>query len=820
MSKTLAPHKLTKKLSINSSKFCRSLTVAGLIISGIFQFVRPVLAEGTTAGGKISNTATAEYNYLNNLGVNILNQAASNTVELTVAEVAGITVSPQGVTDSTGGIVVANDLLYYDFLVTNVGNDPTRFFIPSQVTVTGPATTNSITADLDSNGTFETTIPNTGFTTGSILANGTVKVRVGVNVGAAVTSGTSISVRLGDTATNDGSVGTQNQPDNVDNVNANEVRTIDNLDGTAGETAGVPANNEREASATQATTIAINTVTSQAFATLTKVRANYTNSNTPNNLSDDRLSYNLSLKVADTAPLNSGGKTPADLVGTSIKVDSASPVSRILVSDAIPVGTHLASVATPPVGWTVVYTTDSTSINANDALWTTVQPTNINQVTRVGFIHSSAIATGANVTGFSFQVVTNNVSTAATTATIESIAQLFGQSAGDSSANLVYDESGDQSPSNYNDDGSLGSNLPSNGVANATLQGRDTNNDNTGMGTGGEVNLFTLVLASILNGPNLHPEAAGPTDNNDDFTNASALVPANTAPGSTIDPAPVTFLNTVSIPTSTLLNDVALVPVTPANPSDLPEGTKVYLTYSTTTAAYTYSNGRFTLDSALALKLPTLGLGVPINYQVVVDLPVGTALSTDTTKGFPVPIRAFIDSIGGPLGTGGNGVFDSGETYNDTIDRVYTGFLKLVKESRILKGSGPDVKLGNETFSAIGKTAAPGNIIEYRVTYTNISSPQSGSNNNSILNIGGILLREDGRAGSNNWARDNDNNAVVDTSHVFQAAKDPNGIVTYLDASVSIADALGVNVTTYIDTIAGPLQPGQAGTFTFQRKIN
>lgn len=819
MSRKLSPYKLLEKLTVDSFNFYRLLAVAALIMGGIFQFVRPVLAEGTTAGEKISNTATAEYNYLNNLGVNILNEATSNAVELTLAEVAGITVSPQGITDSTGGIIVANDLLYYDFLVTNVGNDSTRFFIPGQVTVTGPATTNSITADLDGNGTFETAISNPGFTTGSILANGTVKVRVGVNIGTAVTAGTSISVRLGDTATNDGSVGSQNQPDNVDNANANEIRTVDNLDGTAGETAGLPANGEREASATQATTIAINTVTSQAFATLSKVRANYTNSNTPNNLSDDKLTYNLSLKVSATAPLNSGGKTPADLVGTTIKVDSASPVPRILVSDAIPVGTHLASVATPPAGWTVVYTTDSTSINANDALWTTVQPTNINLITRVGFIHSGSITAGATVSGFSFQVVTNNVSTAATTATIDNIAQLFGQSAGNSSANLVYDESGDQSPSNYNNDGSPDSNLPNNGVANTTLQGKDTNNDNTGTGTGGEVNSFTLVLTSILNGPNLHPEAAGPTDNNDDFSNASALIPANTAPGSKIDPAPVSFLNTVSIPTSTLLNDVSLVPVPPANPSDLPEGTKVYLTYLTTTAAYTYSNGTFTLNSALAIKLPTLGLGVPIDYQVVVDLPVGTALSTDTAKGFPVPIRAFIDSTGGVLGIGGNGVFDSGETYNDTIDRVYTGFLKLFKESRILKGSGPDVKLGDENFSVTGKTPAPGNIIEYRVTYTNISNPQLGSNN-AVLNIIGIILREDGRAGGNNWARDNDNNGVVDTSHVFQVAKDPNGIVTYLDASVSIVDALGVNVTTYIDTVAGPLQPGQAGTFTFQRKIN
>ena len=804
----------------NQYKFYRHLAATALIISGNFQGLAPVLAEGTTAGAKITNSATAEYNYLNQSGVNVLNQATSNTVEFTVAEVAGITVTPQGITDSSGGIVTANDLLYYDFLVTNVGNNPTRFFIPGQVTITGTATTNSITADLDGNGTFETTIPTAGFTTGSIPANGAVKVRVAVKAGTTVASGSSISVRLGDTGNNDSSVGTQNQPDKDDNSNANEVRTVDNSDGSVGEIAGVPVNGEREASATQSTTIALNTVTTQAFATLLKGRANYTNSSTPNNLSDDKLTYDLSLKVAATAPINSGGKTPADLVGTSIKVDSANPVNRILVSDAIPVGTHLASVATPPVGWTVVYTTDATSINANDALWSTGQPANLNQVTRVGFIHSGPITTGATVSGFSFQVVTNGVSTSATTATIDNIAQLFGQSAGDSSANLVYDESGDQNPSNYNDDGSPGSNLPNNGVTNANLQGKDTNNNNTGTDAGGEVNSFTLVLTSILNGPNLHPEAAGPTDNNDDFSNASTLISANTSPGSTIDPGPATFLNTVSIPTSSLLNDVQLVPVPPANPSDLPNGTKVNVTYLTTTATYTYNNGKFTLDSGLAIKIPSAGLGVPVDYSVIVDLPAGTALSTDTEKSFPVPIRAFIDSTGGLLGIGGNGVFDPGELYNDTIDRVYTGFLKLIKESRILQGTGPAVADSDKAFSTTAKTPAPGNIIEYRVTYTNISTPQSGSNNNAILNIAGIILTENGRAGGNNWARDNDNNGVVDTSHVFQQAKDPNGIVTYLDASVSVADAIGVNVTTYIDTVAGPLKPGQSGSFAFQRQVN
>lgn len=421
----MTANKIQLTLAKSSYKIYLSLAVTALIVGGIFQFFVPVLAEGASAGTTIYNTGTPEYNYVNSLGTNVLNQTTSNTIEMTVAEVAGIIVTPQAVTNS-------NNLLDYDFLISNIGNDPTRFFIPGKATVTGPATVNSITADLNGDGTFETTIPSTGFTTGSIPVNGSVKVRVAVKANATATPGSSVSVRLGDTGNNDNSSGNQNQPDSVDSSNDNEVRTFDNPNGTAGETAGVPVNGEREGSTAQATTIALNTVTPQAFATLLKVHSNYTNSNTPNNLSDDKLTYNLSLKVQATAPINSGGKTAVDLVGTSIKVDSVTPVSRILVSDAIPVGTHLASVATPPTGWTVVYTTDDTSINANDALWSTQEPANLNQVTRVGFIHSGPITAGATVSGFFFQVVTNSVSTSATTATIDNIAQLFGQSASDS----------------------------------------------------------------------------------------------------------------------------------------------------------------------------------------------------------------------------------------------------------------------------------------------------------------------------------------------------------------------------------------------------
>ncbi|MEH2326027.1 MAG: hypothetical protein V7K32_21205 [Nostoc sp.] len=784
----------------------RFLLAAAISLGGSFTLIMPTLADGTTAGTTIDNTATAEYNYVNNLGANVLNKATSNTVTFTVAETAGIVVTSQGMTDTTGGTVVSNDLLYYDFLITNVGNDPTRFFIPGTATITGSATAGAITADLNGDGIFETNIPNTGFTTGSIPVNGTVKVRVPVTVNLAATPSSTISVLLGDTGPNDNSNTTQNQPDSPDGSKPTEVRTVDNSDGTTGETTGIPLNGEREASAIQTTTIA---ATSQAFAKVLKVRSAYLDPGTPKILSDDKLTYDLSLKVDSTSPAGSVALTPGNLVGTNISVDGSTS-AKILVSDAIPANTHLASVITPPTGWTVVYSVTPTTVTANNALWTSVVPVNLLLVSRVGFVSSGILTAGTIVNGLSFQVVTDGVLTS--TAIISNIAQTFGQTQGDTLNKLVYDESGDQSPSNFNDDGSIGSNIPTTGVANVATQGADSSNNNTGQGPGGEVNTFTIAAqTSILNGPHLFPNAVGATNNNDDFSNQSAIVPLYLAPGSTLNPAAVSFFNTIVNPDPTLLSNVLLLPVNPTNASDLPSGTIVTLTSGASVATYTYNGANFILTSGLGIVLPTLN-NIPVDYTVTVDLPAGTPLSTDIGKAFPVTIQAFVDS-------NNNGAFNSGESYNNTIDQVYTGFLKLMKESRILQGSGSAVAANDGTFSTTVKKPGVGNIVEYRITYTNISSVPVGSNN-ATISATGIIITEDGNSTNNQWAKDNDGNGKVDTSHVFNTATDPTGIVTYLNLGATVTDAVGVDITTYLDTIAGPLQPGQSGTFSFQRKVN
>ena len=468
--------------NIRKNRLSRQLLTATLLLGGTFNLVSPVLAQttptttttytpGTTAGTQIRNQATATYEDPNTAGVSI--NATSNTVILTVAEVAGITITSAGITDtSPSTAVITGDVLNYDYLITNVGNDPTKFFIPGVATVTG-GTAGTLQISTDGGSTY-TNIASTGITTGSIAPGGSVKVRVPVTVNA--TSGQSVSVVLGNTGANDNSAGTQNQLYPTA-PSGNDVYTVDNTDGSvSGETTGAPVNGEREASLLESIQVG---ATPQAFATVLKTRTNYTNSGTVNALNDDVLTYGLGLRVESTAPSGIAGVVAARLVGTNINVNGIQ-VSRVLVSDAIPAGTKLRAAPTNvPSGWQAVYTTDAITTNANAANWSTTVPGDLTTVTRVGFINAGPIATGTTVTGLSFQVVTSGVTQS--TATVSNIAQVFGQSE-NAGTTLIYDESGDQNPSNFNDGGTPGSNTPTNGVANPETDGSDPNNNNTGSG--------------------------------------------------------------------------------------------------------------------------------------------------------------------------------------------------------------------------------------------------------------------------------------------------------------------------------------------------
>ncbi len=136
----------------------------------------------------------------------------------------------------------------------------------------------------------------------------------------------------------------------------------------------------------------------------------------------------------------------------------------------------------------------------------------------------------------------------------------------------------------------------------------------------------------------------------------------------------------------------------------------------------------------------TVAAGATANYSVQVDLPTGT----EQLKGYGVAIVAYIED-----GTAG---FAGTETNNITIDRVYTGYLKLKKEARILSPDGNTTIQTWTTDNTLLKVAKPNDRIEYRITYENISKDAPAGSNSIELNARNVTIVEDGATGTNTWA--------------------------------------------------------------------
>jgi hypothetical protein len=804
------------------SKYSRPIVASLLVSSGLLQLAAPVLAEGTAAGTQITNTATASYE--DPTDPNKPLNTYSNTVKVAVAEVAGLTLTADTTTvvDGTTGTptnvgAVVGNKVWFDFVVTNVGNDTTKIRIPGTAKVkTGAGTVDKVQYF---DGTNWIDIPNAGEFISTAKAPGEfLKVRVITSVVAGAVPGEDLAVTLGDTLT-------PNAQNVLRDSTGGDVYTIDN-EGNVGDVAGAPENGVREASATQKVVIG---ASPEAFATITKAHGTQNPGADSTILTDDTLTYDLSLKVASQADIPVGStKSAADLEPTTINLGQ-----RVLVSDAVPAGTTAKSL-TVPAGWQAVYTlSDTTAVpNASAATWV-VLPANAAGVatvpagaTRVGFIKATAVQKGTTVTGMKVTVEFTGIPAAG--GTILNIAQVFGSTNVNGTAKPVYDESGDNKPNNYNDNntpGAVDNNgnpVVGTGIVDATT-GVDTGNDNSGTGAGGEANTFTvspIAQAGILNGTSNTPGAVGPAGNNDDFTNVSAAIPAplpgdttgawtldangNYVPG-TVNPDSKGFANTFESATTANVN---LVPTSPVVP--LPAGTKVTITYGSTSKAYVYvvdtaipANNKFVDDvpgattaSPITPLVVAATANTKVNYGVEVDLPSVPGES----KGYGVPITAYIGAA-----------LTNTTPQNTTIDRVYTGYLKLTKEAQILDADGNII----EDFTASPtKTARPGQMIQYRITYRNISEIAPANSGSIALNAQKIAITEDGNlAGStsvsNNWA--------TNTTHKAGSAIDSNnGQITFDNGASSNSSA---NVAVYKDVVAGPLAAQTEGNFRFTRIV-
>ena len=761
----------------------------------------------TAAGTPITDSASASYVDPNNSGQTV--NAPSNSVTVTVAEVAGMTLTGSAVTDHTGGAnILPGHVLYYDYVITNVGNDTDQFVIPGTVAITGPAALTSVQYSTNG-GTSYTTVSGASATTPTVAEGGTVQVRVSATVTPSAAPGAAIAVLLGNTSPNDNSAGTQNQAyPAAPTGGAGKCYTSD---------PGSPVNGNREASATESTTAGSQP---QAFAAVLLTHGALTQGVDSQH---DTLAYSLGLNVNSSAWTNALPEyVPADLTATSISLDG-STVSRILISVAVPTGAVLTGTPAAPSGWTAIYTTSATTTLPSAAAWVSTAPSPLSNTTRIGFVAAGPITKGTSLTGFAFTVLTSGVSLTAPT-TVAALAQLLGNSAGDVTGALCYDESGDANPANFNDDGSYGSNTPRSGVANPAGDGTDASNNNTGSGAGGQDNVYTVQPAGALAiGPSGSPQAVGPTDANDDYTNLSSPVPSGLTAGNAINPAAVSFTNTIkNTGSTTITNTIYVVPLPPSvlpggQAADLPSGTTVTLTYGGNAPLYTYNGTAWTKTSGTAISATNIAAGGTVNITASMQLPNATALSTDTGKGYPVVLQAFIDS-------NGSGTYDSGEGTENTVDRVYTGFLKLAVLGRILGTDGTSV-IQAYTQTLTPANLLPGRFLEYQVTYQNISS--SGGTNCKQLNASNVVLVRSGIGGGANWALDNDGNGIIDTSNVVGRAVDSGGVVTFFSgnpATTSCSDQTGTtaatDVTKYLDTITGAIAPGASGTFTIRRKLN
>jgi uncharacterized repeat protein (TIGR01451 family) len=252
-------------------------------------YLSSTIAADVPPGTEIKNTANGSYIDIDD-DSNTPTTVQSNEVVVTVAEVAGIAISDPSISEPSAntigvgaapyqGIAGVNkdDILYFDFVITNQGNDPTQFFIPgapfqvsngnfdraqygavqivevkngSGTVISLPGGVSKI--DIPAVGANTGDVSILGIPGGAISPGGSVKVRIPIKVTG--TSSQSVKVTLGDTGSNDNSAGTSNQTYSASATTGTDVKTTDNANNTSlnnpvtGETDNTPIDGEKESS--------------------------------------------------------------------------------------------------------------------------------------------------------------------------------------------------------------------------------------------------------------------------------------------------------------------------------------------------------------------------------------------------------------------------------------------------------------------------------------------------------------------------------------------------------------------------------------------
>ncbi len=455
--------------------------------------------------------------------------------------------------------------------------------------------------------------------------------------------------------------------------------------------------------------------------------------------SDARLVLTL---TAPAGPIALGGDInySASLQNTGQRAASGVSLtggsgSFVYVIVPVPLNTAVKAGQTFPAG--TLYTTDALTTAPLAANYVSAQPAP-GSIKRIAFQVGASLAAGATSASFPFIVTVNNGINASNP--IWEITDAFGKNFFN---NNITDQSGDVA-FNQGD---------SNADFNEPKSGIDPPN-----GTQGNQQRTTLTaVGAVLVGPSGAPAAVGPTDNNDDYSNKGVNTGiAGVAPGGvTTASGQIVYVNTIQ--NTGNANDTYTIdaPTVPAG-FTVEVSTDGGATYATVSGG-----GSVTLAIAFASSA---------NINVRITEPAGKTVLT----GYDTIVRV----------TSGN----TPAANNKTIDRLYTGFVRLDKAFTVANATG----VGAAT------DPVPGAVITYNITYTNVST-SNGDANCVKLTASNLVITEDGLAAPNNWG-------------------------TYTTNSGSPSDSgsgtvVTVSATKYTDTVAS-LAAGASAVFTFKRSIN
>ena len=409
--------------------------------------------------------------------------------------------------------------------------------------------------------------------------------------------------------------------------------------------------------------------------------------------------------------------------------------SFVYVIVPVPVNTAVKAGQTFPAG--TLFTTDALTTAPLAATYVSVQPAPAS-IRRIAFEVGASLGAGATSSSFPFVVTVNTGINASNP--IWEITDTFGKNF---FSNTITDQSGDVL---FNQgDSNADFNEPKLGVDPAS-------------GTQGFQERTTLqAVGAVLIGPSGVPTAVGPTDTNDDYTNKSV----NTGIAG-VAPSGVTTANGQLVYVNTIQNTGNANDTFAITAPTVPSGFTVEVSTDGGTSYLPVSGGQ-TVSLAI-------GFGSSANINVRITEPAGNTVLT----GFDTIIHV----------ASGN----TPAANNGTIDRLYTGFVRLDKASSVSNSTG----VGGAT------DPVPGAVITYNITYTNISS-SNGDANCVKLTASNVVITEDGLSAPNNWG-------------------------TYTTNSGSPSDSgsgtvVTVSATKYTDTIAS-LGAGASAVFTFKRSIN